>query len=127
MIQLQTFMRDSVVCPVCGLCQFVASENGQCRRCHGSLGLAYVEIVIPDSGFTDSRMTVYRVIGNTLHRLRAKSKLTQMMLAESVGVNRSSISRVEQGQGIPSLPVLLGSAAALGVDKVFLRLRDFHR
>jgi hypothetical protein len=36
-------IRETLVCPVCQLSQFEPG-NGKCRRCHRSLGLAYIEI-----------------------------------------------------------------------------------
>lgn len=116
--------RDTVACPRCNLRQYVAEY---CRRCHHALGVSYLEILLPDSRTlrqVDDRRSLYRIIGSALRQLRARNKVTQAMLAETSGIDQSNISRAERGSTVPSLPVLLGSAAAIGIDKIFLRLRS---
>lgn len=124
MSQSQPPARDTVVCPRCNLRQYVAEH---CRRCRHALGVTYVEILLPDSRSlrqVDGRRSLYRIIGSALRQLRARNKVTQAMLAETSGIDQSNISRAERGATVPSLSVLLGSAAAFGIDKIFLRLRN---
>jgi len=126
MDEMRSLIRDSVVCSACGLNQFVTA-NLQCRRCHKLLDVTYIEIRIPSSGFlrqTGNRLPVGQFIGRVLRGLRRANRMTQSVLAASAGIDRSNISRAERGTAVPSLPALLGTAAAFGIDKVFLRVRD---
>lgn len=62
----------------------------------------------PDSGS--------RQLGNRLRELRARNRLTQAQLAESVGVTRKTINTVENNVFIPSTLLALKIARALGVE-----------
>lgn len=124
MPQNQPPARDTVACPRCNLRQYVTES---CRRCHHALGISYIEVRLPDPGYLrelDNRLSVYRLIGRTLRRLRARNGMTQGVVAESVGINRSSVSRAERGGIMPSIPTLLASATVFGIDKIILRLRQ---
>lgn len=57
-----------------------------------------------------------RISGPKLAEARIRSGLTQSGLAALVGLNRSSINRIESGQHSASAPTLVALAAALGVD-----------
>ena len=45
-------------------------------------------------------------IGQTLKKLRKEKKITQSELAKECGLAKSYISMIENGQNIPSIPVL---------------------
>jgi putative transcriptional regulator len=57
-----------------------------------------------------------RQLGNRLRELRARHRLTQAQLAESVGVTRKTINTVENKIFIPSTLLALKIAQALDVD-----------
>lgn len=118
-------IRHAIICPTCQLSQFERG-NGKCRRCHHSLGFAFFEIplsgpvVAPDS----QRLTAMRVeAGGLIRRLRSRCGITQAELSSLTGIHRTYLSRVEQGRVTPSIFTLMQIAAAVGVDKVMLRVR----
>lgn len=62
-----------------------------------------------------------------LKTLRKRRNLSQADLAEMVNVTQSFISKIEKGQGNPSLDVMEALARALGVTPVALfELPEFH-
>jgi len=54
--------------------------------------------------------------GETIRELRTKKNLSQKKLAEFVGIDHTFISKLEQGQRLPSLPVLVSLSKALNVS-----------
>ena len=54
-------------------------------------------------------------LGSRLKEARTKAGLTQAELAERIGVSRKTVNTVENGVFIPSTPLALGLARALGV------------
>ena len=52
-------------------------------------------------------------LGERLRRLRESVKLSQVKMAELLGVKQSSINRYEQGQSAPSLETLVRYAVIL--------------
>ncbi|MBW2662415.1 MAG: helix-turn-helix domain-containing protein [Deltaproteobacteria bacterium] len=63
---------------------------------------------------------IYKIFGLKLRDARKKSGLTQVDLADRVGLSRTSITNIEKGrQGIP-LHMLLQLASAVGVQPVGL-------
>ena len=60
-------------------------------------------------------------LGNRIGVLRAEHDLTQLALAELVGVSRKTINTVENGVFIPSTVLALKLARALGtpVEQIF--------
>lgn len=56
------------------------------------------------------------VIGTVISRLRRQKGLSQAHLADAVGVNQSTLSRIETGQSSLSVDQLGLAADALGVD-----------
>ena len=117
--------RDTVVCPTCHLSQFERG-NGKCLRCHHSLGITYVEFVLSDPlSDLDSQdlIAIRKEVGGLIRRLRSRCGMTQATLASLTGIHRTYLSRAEQGQVMPSVIALMQIAGALGVDKMFLRIR----
>ena len=55
------------------------------------------------------------VTGKMLRRARMRRKLTQVQLAEKVGVHEMTVSRLERGERQPSLALLQRLAKALKV------------
>ncbi|MFD7016172.1 helix-turn-helix transcriptional regulator [Streptomyces sp. NPDC059928] len=60
-------------------------------------------------------LTRRRVIGNRIRSGRLDAQLTQIALAEQVGVDHKTIHRIEYAQSDPSLGLLLRIADAIGV------------
>lgn len=54
-------------------------------------------------------------LGIRLKEVRTAAGLTQAELAERVGVSRKTVNTVENGVFVPSTPLALGLARALGV------------
>ena len=119
-------IRDTVVCPVCQLSQFERG-NGKCRRCHHSLGIAYIDLFLSDPlAYLASRqmIVIRKEVGGLIRRLRSRRDMTQAALASLTGIHRTYISRAERGQVLPSVIALMKIAGALGVDKILLRMRS---
>ncbi len=60
------------------------------------------------------------VTGAMIKRLREKNKLTQLQLAEAVGVSDKAVSKWETGRGYPDISLVEPLAAALGVSVIEL-------
>jgi transcriptional regulator with XRE-family HTH domain len=58
---------------------------------------------------------VRRMVGSNVRRLRLAAKITQAELADRVGVDRSYVSGLEQGQRNPTVVSLWHVAKALDV------------
>lgn len=58
--------------------------------------------------------------GQAIQRIRKEQGLTQEQLAEKVGITSNTISRLERGQLIPSVPTLIDLCNALetGADAI---------
>ena len=58
--------------------------------------------------------------GQVIQRIRKERGMTQEQLAERVGVDPNSISRIERGRLIPALPTLIDicNALEIGADAV---------
>ena len=56
------------------------------------------------------------VTGNTIKTLREKNKMTQLMLAEKLGVSDKTISKWETGKGYPDITLLEPIAEAFQVS-----------
>ena len=54
--------------------------------------------------------------GEKLRKLREESGLSQEGLARKGGFSISNVRNYEQGRGLPSFPIVVKLAAALGVD-----------
>ena len=64
-------------------------------------------------------------LGERLRRLRESVKLSQVKMAELLGVKQSSINRYEQGQSAPSLETLVRYADYFDVSLDDLVGRDW--
>lgn len=65
-------------------------------------------------------------MGPALRELREKQRMTQADVAEKAGLTGGSLSRIETGEAVPSLRVVEGILAILGVefdDLVFMARR----
>ena len=58
--------------------------------------------------------------GQVIQRIRKERGMTQEQLAEKVGIDPNSISRIERGRLIPALPTLIDicNALEIGADAV---------
>ena len=58
--------------------------------------------------------------GQVIQRIRKERGMTQEQLAEKVGIDSNSISRIERGRLIPALPTLIDicNALKIGADAV---------
>ncbi|MFP5230880.1 MAG: helix-turn-helix domain-containing protein [Acidobacteriota bacterium] len=114
-------IRDVLICPSCGLRQFVGPA-ALCRRCRKPLPVAQLEISLVMLG--SNRRSLGALIGKTVRQLRRRRGYSQSTLAAKIRSHRTHISRIEHGQVIPTLAMLVRAAVALGVDNVLLRVRD---
>lgn len=62
-------------------------------------------------------------LGERLRRLRESVKLSQVKMAELLGVKQSSINRYEQGQSAPSLETLVKYADYFDISLDYLLAR----
>jgi transcriptional regulator with XRE-family HTH domain len=56
--------------------------------------------------------------------MRSRLGMTQAALASATGLHRTYLSRVENGQVLPSIIRLIEIAGGLGIDKITLRIRS---
>lgn len=69
--------------------------------------------------------TIKKKIGNNLKKIRLKKGLKQSELAELVGVEDKTISRIEVGGNYPSMDLLVRLAEALNCELVdFVNFSD---
>lgn len=111
-------IRDVLICPSCGLRQFVGA-TGLCRRCRKPLPIAQIEFPL-----TTNLLSLSALIGNAIRNLRRRRGYSQSVLASKIGSHRTHVSRIEHGQVIPTLAMLVRAGLALGIDGVILRVRD---
>ncbi len=64
-------------------------------------------------------MNLY-VTGATIRQLRENRKMTQMELAEQIGVSSKTVSKWETGKGLPDISLLQPLAQALGISVIEL-------
>lgn len=67
------------------------------------------------------------VVGRRLREARDRATLTQAALAEEVGIEPDTVSRMERGTRIPSLPMLARLARALDTTVSALTETDEER
>ena len=60
------------------------------------------------------------VTGITIRQLREKQHLTQLELAERIGVSSKTVSKWETGKGLPDISLLQPLAQALGISLIEL-------
>ena len=66
-------------------------------------------------------------IGERLRQVRRTYKVTQVELAQRVGVAHSTIVRIERGQAKPTIETVEKLATALGVEATWLAFGDEPR
>lgn len=106
---------EAIVCAHCGLTQY---PRPHCARCRRQLGLGYFVIKMPRDV---NHSCVKKFLGELIHELRLNRKMSQVALGKASTVNRSVISRLENGYAV-SLMVLLRLAAGLGVEEIYFRV-----
>lgn len=65
------------------------------------------------------------ITGTTVKKLREQKKMTQMELAEKLGVSDKTISKWETAKGLPDITMLEPLAKALGISIVELVTGDY--
>jgi len=55
-------------------------------------------------------------LGENLKKIRTNKNITQTVLAETLGVNKSFVSNIENGKTNPTLSTITNLAQALGVS-----------
>ena len=67
-------------------------------------------------------MTLKNILGRNILKYRKHKQITQERLAELVGIDQKSISKIENGNNYPTAENITAIANALGVDiyKLFL-------
>ena len=68
----------------------------------------------------------FRQGGQVIQRIRKEHGMTQEQLAEKVGIDPNSISRIERGRLIPALPTLIDicNALEIGADAILAAYID---
>ena len=61
-------------------------------------------------------MDIKKNLGKKIQKLRKSKKITQEELAETIGIEPKSISRIENGNTYPSAETLCSIAKTLNVD-----------
>lgn len=112
--------RDVLVCPWCKLRQFAGTAF--CRRCRKPLTEFHLEF--PIASISTDQKSLATLVGNTLRELRKRRRYSQLTLALKIGSHRTHVSRIERAQVIPTLPFLIRAAAALGVERLLIQVRD---
>ena len=124
-LQFLPSIRDSeaVTCRRCNTRQY--PKNGNCVRCHCSLGVDYVSFPIDallDPCPEDHSKQLARWIGDLLRILRKRRGICQSQLAKiAAEIDRSYLSKAECGLVLLPLSKLLPLAQALGLTAVILR------
>jgi len=114
---------ETVICPRCTTPQY--PKNGKCIRCQFSLGVDYV--TIPIIALFDSCEEIHsgqlaRCIGHLLRDLRNRRGICQEQMAKlASGIDRSYLSKAENGLALLPLTKLVQVAQALGLTEVILR------
>lgn len=120
MSQSDVPVRDVLVCPWCKLRQFAGNTN-LCRRCRKPLYILQLEI--PLALIDADAHVLSSLVGNTIRELRLRRGYSQLTLASKIGTHRTHVSRIERAQLTANLALLVRTAAALGVEKVLIRVR----
>jgi len=112
---------ETVTCRRCNTRQY---PNGRCVRCQCSLGVDYLTVRI--GGCADDHFAeLARYIGDMLRNLRNRRGLCQEKTARlAAGIDRSYLSKAENGLALLSLDKLLSLAQVLGLTAVILRFEE---
>lgn len=71
--------------------------------------------MIPSTAKGDFSMNTY-ITGATIKRLREEKELTQLQLAEKIGVSSKAVSKWETAKGLPDITLIEPLSKALGVS-----------
>ena len=63
---------------------------------------------------------IAQIIGSNISKARKANGLTQVRLAQCVGMDRTTITKIERGAKTPSIGSLLKIASALGTSPAVL-------
>lgn len=83
---------------------------------HKALERAGTKLNNPDTKWVGAEDAAARFAGSRLKRARAERGLSQAQLAQEVGVDQSTISRIESDPDRSTLAQLRAVAQALGID-----------
>ena len=75
-----------------------------------------------------NRPAQLELVGRKIRQLRRQRKLTQVELAEKIGIHQSDLSRMEQGEykvGLDTLLKILGTFARQPIERGRLHYLDF--
>lgn len=120
---------DTIQCSRCGLHQFIFITSGdaaRCKRCHSSRGFSIIALPLPSTPLTLDQMDaqIRTAVGVLVQKLRKRQNLTQHWVGLHSRTHASEVSRAERGARILSLSSLVRIVKAIGIDGVYLRLRD---
>ena len=123
----------TVECSRCGLRQYVSiawTVNGRavCRACRSPLGYSIVAVPLrfTSGPASQGQARISESIGTVLRQLRRRQSKTQGWVAEQVGSHHSEVSRAETGARSLSGSKLARILLALGVEGIYIRIRDMH-
>ncbi len=116
--------KETITCRRCKTRQF--PTNGNCVRCHQTLGVSYISVEINTLQSLDSEVAkrqLARSIGDLIRSLRKRRGFCQSQLAARTAgsIARTSLSKVENGRMLIPVYKLLPLAKALGLTAVILR------
>lgn len=96
-------------CKTCELVQFITEKN-RCRRCgsilHGEKLMSPQTATIPPNGDSRGNGHTTMPIAERLRTLRTSRNLSQRQLARILGVPRTYVSKIENGNACPTLSSL---------------------
>jgi len=117
---------ETVTCLRCNTRQY--PRNGRCIRCQFSLRVGYLTIEIDtpaDPQAEDYAAGIARWIGILLRNLRNRHGICQEQMAKlAAGIDRSYLSKAENGLALLPLNKLLPLGRALGLTAVILRFEE---
>lgn len=129
--QFQPSVRHSetVTCRQCNCRQY--PKNGSCIRCQCTLNVGYLtlEIGAPHNLCSeDHSKQLARSIGDLLRNLRNRRGICQAQMARmAAGIDRSYLSKAENGLALLPLSKLLPLVQALGLTEVILRFEGTRK
>lgn len=120
---------NTVQCSRCGAHQFISMmPDGAltCRRCHSPLGSSMIALQLKFSATTRDQIDpeLRIVLGSLLRKLRTRQGKTLCWTAGRAETHYSALSRLERGHQTASLNTLVRIMAALGVEGVYLLVRN---
>jgi len=118
-----------MTCVSCGLRQFVLHTD-LCRRCRAPLGSSVFELsLIQNAISTRRRNQLPLPFGSAIRSMRLRQGRTEVQLAQSAGVERSHLSRIERNLLTPNLETVFRILRGRGVESIFIYMprNDRHR